>query len=106
MAAFDVARIMTFSGRVLAAASALLLRLSAYAQDVPPLDSVQSQVFRAWFVRIAQEHLRQGPSPCWHQQDWRGWCVLPPTKRLRLTMKMAAQQWRIKSLFAAGTESD
>lgn len=33
------------------------------------LDAEQSQIFRAWFVRIAHEQLRQGPSPRWQQQD-------------------------------------
>ncbi len=46
--------------------------LALCAEDVPALDAEQSQVFRAWFVRIAQEQLRQGPSPRWHQQDCAG----------------------------------
>ena len=36
------------------------------------LDAGETQVFRAWFVRIVQEQLRQGPSPRWHQQDCAG----------------------------------
>ncbi|PJG57503.1 DUF1175 domain-containing protein [Aeromonas cavernicola] len=36
------------------------------------LDATQSQLFRAWFVRIVEEQLRQGPSPRWHQQDCAG----------------------------------
>ncbi|WP_437882006.1 DUF1175 domain-containing protein [Pseudomonas sp. LRF_L74] len=54
---------------------ALLLALgsaSLRAEEAAPLDPEQSQVFRAWFVRIAQEQLRQGPSPRWHQQDCAG----------------------------------
>ena len=52
---------------------ALLLALGAPAwANAPALDVQQSQVFRAWFVRIAQEQLRQGPSPRWHQQDCAG----------------------------------
>lgn len=47
------------------------LRASASPAAVS-LDPAQSQVFRAWFVRIAQEQLRQGPSPRWHQQDCAG----------------------------------
>lgn len=63
---------MTIASRILTAISALLLSICAHAGDAPPLDSAQSQVFRAWFVRIAQEQLRQGPSPRWHQQDCAG----------------------------------
>lgn len=53
---------------------ALLLLASGGARGETPvaLDPQQSQVFRAWFVRIAQEQLRQGPSPRWHQQDCAG----------------------------------
>lgn len=57
---------------------ALLLMLCGNAWCTPPapssptLDPTQSQVFRAWFVRIVQEQLRQGPSPRWHQQDCAG----------------------------------
>lgn len=36
------------------------------------LDREQSRVFRAWFVRIVQEQVRQGPSPRWYQQDCAG----------------------------------
>ena len=36
------------------------------------LNVEQSGLFRAWFVRIAQEQLRQGPSPRWYQQDCAG----------------------------------
>ncbi len=39
---------------------------------VPPLDPEQSSVFRAWFVRIAEEQLNQGPSAHWYQQDCAG----------------------------------
>jgi uncharacterized protein YfaT (DUF1175 family) len=38
----------------------------------PRLDEQQTQVFRAWFVRIVGEQLRQGPSPRWVQQDCAG----------------------------------
>ena len=55
--------------RVLLAAALLAFGLCARAEQVPGLDPEQSQIFRAWFVRIAQEQLRQGPSPRWHQQD-------------------------------------
>ncbi|EGK22154.1 hypothetical protein SFK227_2852 [Shigella flexneri K-227] len=36
------------------------------------LNVEQSRLFRAWFVRIAQEQLCQGPSPRWYQQDCAG----------------------------------
>ena len=36
------------------------------------IDPQQSQVFRAWFVRIAQNSCAKGPSPRWHQQDCAG----------------------------------
>ena len=54
---------------------ALLLGTRAFATEAPPLDVQQSQVFRAWFVRIAQEQLTQGPSPRWYQQDCAGTCA-------------------------------
>ncbi|SDK88743.1 hypothetical protein SAMN05216186_111142 [Pseudomonas indica] len=54
------------------AALCLPMSLALHAEETPPLDAGQSQVFRAWFVRIAQEQLRQGPSPRWHQQDCAG----------------------------------
>nr|WP_024913771.1 DUF1175 family protein [Chania multitudinisentens] len=40
--------------------------------EVPPLSPEQSSVFRAWFVRIAEEQLNQGPSARWYQQDCAG----------------------------------
>ncbi len=49
-----------------------LLTLPLYAGQISALDVQQSQLFRAWFVRIAQEQLRQGPSPRWYQQDCAG----------------------------------
>lgn len=36
------------------------------------LDTQQTQIFRAWFVRIVAEQLRQGPNPRWYQQDCAG----------------------------------
>ncbi|MBV4456432.1 DUF1175 family protein [Pseudomonas sp. COR58] len=51
---------------------ALLCCAQAGAMETPALDPQQSQVFRAWFVRIAQEQLSQGPSPRWYQQDCAG----------------------------------
>ncbi len=51
----------------------LALSLSGAVQATAVrLDAAESQVFRAWFVRIVQEQLRQGPSPRWHQQDCAG----------------------------------
>lgn len=63
------------AARLLPLAGVLLLLLGSpalRAQAALPLDAEQSQRFRAWFVRIAQEQLRQGPSPRWHQQDCAG----------------------------------
>ncbi|MGC1330688.1 MAG: DUF1175 family protein [Pseudomonas sp.] len=50
----------------------LLLSLPVVAAPMATLDAQQSQVFRAWFVRIAQQQLTQGPSPRWFQQDCAG----------------------------------
>lgn len=56
-----------------AGASALLPgRAGATEADEVFLDPAQSRVFRAWFVRIVNEQLRQGPSPRWQQQDCAG----------------------------------
>jgi uncharacterized protein YfaT (DUF1175 family) len=52
--------------------SLLLPTFACANASAAPLNTEQSQVFRAWFVRIAQEQLRQGPSPRWHQQDCAG----------------------------------
>lgn len=54
------------------AASAHALLPRAVAEDEVVLDPAQSRVFRAWFVRIVNEQLRQGPSPRWQQQDCAG----------------------------------
>lgn len=101
--------------------AALLLMLSSLtlrAEPAATLDAEQSQVFRAWFVRIAQEQLRQGPSPRWHQQDCAGlvrfaanealkvhdakWLrsngldnrYLPPELELNGAQRQLAQQWQ------------
>ncbi len=66
--AFPVIRRLPFGLAALLMAWSLVLR----ADETVGLDPEQSQVFRAWFVRIAQEQLRQGPSPRWHQQDCAG----------------------------------
>jgi uncharacterized protein YfaT (DUF1175 family) len=39
---------------------------------VAPLTAGQSQVFRAWFVRVINEQLRQGPTPRWVHRDCAG----------------------------------
>jgi len=61
--------------RLLLAAGALLAcpwrRVLADAQP-PPLDGEQTRVFRAWFTRIVDEQLRQGPSPRWVHRDCAG----------------------------------
>ncbi|MDR3378974.1 DUF1175 domain-containing protein [Cupriavidus basilensis] len=49
--------------------------LSGLASDTPDadaLDASQSAAFRAWFVRIVGEQLRQGPTPRWYQRDCAG----------------------------------
>lgn len=52
---------------------ALFVTCRAQAETtVAPLDPQQSSVFRAWFVRIAEEQLSQGPSARWYQQDCAG----------------------------------
>ncbi len=81
------------------------------------LDPQQSDLFRAWFVRIVQEQLRQGPSPRWTQQDCAGlvrfaanealkphdakWlhsmgmsnAYLPPEAQLSADQRLLAQRW-------------
>ena len=42
---------------------AMLLGSRVFASEAATLDPQQSQVFRAWFVRIAQEQLTQGLRP-------------------------------------------
>lgn len=58
-----------------AARRALIILLWAWwgtAGANPQLDEQQSVGFRAWFVRIVGEQLRQGPSPRWVHQDCAG----------------------------------
>ncbi|MGH8477499.1 MAG: DUF1175 domain-containing protein, partial [Methylococcales bacterium] len=62
---------------LLAVAVVLVLCISLPVQRVvaetpQTLDPSQSDLFRAWFVRIVAEQLRQGPNPRWHQQDCAG----------------------------------
>lgn len=42
------------------------------APEAESLDAAQSAAFRAWFVRIVSEQLRQGPTPRWYQRDCAG----------------------------------
>ncbi len=49
-----------------------LCLFSGRADGTPTLDYQQSQAFRAWFVRIIAEQLRQGPWPRWFQRDCAG----------------------------------
>lgn len=54
-------------------AAALTLLSASLAQAAEPmLDADQAQAFRAWFVRIVGEQLRQGPTPRWSQKDCAG----------------------------------
>ncbi len=97
---------------------ALFLGGQAFAVETPALDVQQSQVFRAWFVRIAEEQLSRGPSPRWYQQDCAGlvrfaanealkvhnekWLrsnglsnrYLPPELELSDEQRRLAQQWQ------------
>ncbi|ELN2579221.1 DUF1175 family protein, partial [Enterobacter kobei] len=41
-------------------------------EDNVTLNAQQSSVFRAWFVRVVREQLRQGPTPRWYQHDCAG----------------------------------
>src|SRR3990167_9316615 len=83
-----------------------------------PLNGEQTRLFRAWFVRMVEEQLRQGPSPRWHQQDCAGlvrfaanealkvhdakWLranglsnrYLPPELTLQEGQRALAQQWQ------------
>nr|WP_235186804.1 DUF1175 family protein [Serratia sp. DD3] len=66
---------MTIAGIRTGLLAVLLLLLVGRGQaevTVPPLDPQQSAVFRAWFLRIAQEQLDRGPSARWYQQDCAG----------------------------------
>ncbi|PLC40200.1 DUF1175 domain-containing protein [Ralstonia pickettii] len=67
--------------RWLTAAGACLLAPSVHAlsgwadtapADADALTADQSSVFRAWFVRIVNEQLRQGPTPRWTHRDCAG----------------------------------
>jgi len=93
------------------------LPLCAAAHD-GTLDAAQSQAFRAWFVRIVAEQLRQGPTPRWTQRDCVGlvrfaanealkrhdpaWLrsmglsnqYLPPEAALSDEQRQLAQRWR------------
>lgn len=51
---------------------ALICWLCCFVAHSERLNVEQSGLFRAWFVHIAQEQLRQGPSPRWYQQDCAG----------------------------------
>ena len=61
---------MVAAGRALALALLLAGGFPAVAGTM--LDTAQSAAFRAWFVRIVGEQLRQGPSPRWTHQDCAG----------------------------------
>ena len=98
--------------------AALLVLACAPAAAQARLDASETRVFRAWFVRIVQEQLRQGPSPRWQQQDCAGlvrfaanealkvhdaaWLrsmglsnqYLPPESALSGAERRLAQQWQ------------
>ncbi len=103
--------------RAMLAAGLWLLAQCALAANLT-LDAEQSRIFRAWFVRIAEEQLRQGPSPRWYQQDCAGlvrfaanealkvhdarWLrsnglsnrYLPPEATLSDEQRLLARQWQ------------
>ncbi len=110
----DVTPMLSFSRQRFATrgrlcALALLFSAPTFAVETPPL---------AWFVRIAQEQLTQGPSPRWYQQDCAGlvrfaanealkkhddkWLranglsnrYLPPELTLSESQRSLAQQWQ------------
>lgn len=62
---------MASTGRALILSLLLVSGASPAVAEVM-LDEAQSAAFRAWFVRIVGEQLRQGPSPRWTQQDCAG----------------------------------
>lgn len=100
------------------AALALACALASGTAAAAPLDLQDSAHFRAWFVRIVEEQLRQGPSPRWHQQDCAGlvrfaanealkphdarWlrsmgmsnAYLPPEPQLDEGQRQLAQRWQ------------
>src|SRR5471032_2191872 len=82
---------------------AMLLGSRAFANEAPPLYVQQSQVFRAWFVRIAQEQLTQGPSPRWYQQDCAGLVRFAANEALKVHDDRWLQQRPVQSLPATGT---
>ncbi|CBL45958.1 Conserved hypothetical protein [gamma proteobacterium HdN1] len=85
----------------------------------PHLNVEQTRIFRAWFVRIVDEQMRQGPSPRWFQQDCAGlvrfaaneslkvhdsaWLrnngisnrYLPPEADLMPEQRLLAQEWQL-----------
>lgn len=116
--AYPVAGVVSRMWRVMWALVCCLSVLPNTAQSTAVgLNVEQSDLFRAWFVRIAQEQLRQGPSPRWHQQDCAGlvrfaanealkvhdhqWLranglsnrYLPPELQLSAAQRRLAQNW-------------
>lgn len=60
-----------FHYALIVAALVVTSALPLHADEVR-LDEQQSQAFRAWFVRIVGEQLRQEPSPRWTHRDCAG----------------------------------
>lgn len=52
--------------------AAVLLATGADLDAAERLDPSQAPLFRAWFVRIVAEQVRQGPSPRWVHRDCAG----------------------------------
>lgn len=105
--------------RIFAWAGLLFALFIATARAEPAaLNQEQSRIFRAWFIRVVDEQLRQGPTPRWHQKDCAGlvrfaanealkvhdaaWLrangmsnqYLPPESDLTEQQRQWAQQWQ------------
>lgn len=63
---------------------AMLMLIASAAGADPALDVRQTDAFRAWFVRIVGEQLRQGPTPRWAQQDCAGLVRFAVAEALRV----------------------
>ena len=68
-----MARRAVIALRHLLLAASLLSGGNAYCASPPDqLNAMQARAFRAWFVRLVSEQLRQGPTPRWQQRDCAG----------------------------------
>jgi uncharacterized protein YfaT (DUF1175 family) len=107
------------TGIMLAVVSAVTPAYALTGEPIPEvrLDTEQSNVFRAWMVRIINEQVRRGPNPRWYHRDCAGlvrftvnetfkrhdakWLwnngissrALPPELNLRADQKPLLQGW-------------